>query len=120
MIKNIKEQIKLLELEIEEYEESFGENFEDFNPYDASGGNFDDAYYMGREHGETYGKLELLYELLRKIEEQSEMLSEAENLLSNAYSLLGNVHCYDTETYRDISRYFNGDEEEYYDEEDDE
>lgn len=39
-------------------------------------------------------------------------LSEAEDLLSEAHDLLDDVHCYETSVYRDISRYFNGDEEE--------
>lgn len=41
-------------------DEEVGEDGEDFNPMDWSGGNFDDAYYMGTEHGEMYGKLEIL------------------------------------------------------------
>lgn len=36
---------------------------EDFNPMDASGGNFDDAYDMGIRHGETMLAQELLGEL---------------------------------------------------------
>jgi hypothetical protein len=26
---------------------------DDFNPYEQSGGNYDDAYYAGRDDGET-------------------------------------------------------------------
>jgi DNA polymerase III epsilon subunit-like protein len=40
-----------------------------------------------------------------------EKLSEAESLMSEAHSLLDNVHCYDSDIYREISKYFNGDEE---------
>jgi hypothetical protein len=32
----------------------------DFNPYEQSGGNFDDAYYRGNEDGETLLARELL------------------------------------------------------------
>jgi hypothetical protein len=35
---------------------------EDFNPMDASGGNFDDSYNMGRRHGEQE-----LAQLIREI-----------------------------------------------------
>jgi hypothetical protein len=33
---------------------------EDFNPYDYSGGNYDDAYYMGSSDGEILLARELL------------------------------------------------------------
>ena len=33
---------------------------EDFNPYDFSGGNYDDAYFSGREDGRTELARELL------------------------------------------------------------
>jgi hypothetical protein len=56
LIEEVREGIK----EIEEVTES-----DDFNPYDASGGNFDDAYQMGYDHGYEYGKLAIL-ELIRK------------------------------------------------------
>lgn len=36
---------------------------EDFNPYDASGGNYDDAYYMGSEDGYTKLAREILTQL---------------------------------------------------------
>ena len=52
--------IKEYEAEDEEIAEIIGD---DFNPCDASGGNFDDAYYMGREHGEVEGALRVLYKL---------------------------------------------------------
>ncbi|MGG3890255.1 hypothetical protein [Metabacillus fastidiosus] len=42
---------------------------------------------------------------------KEEKLSQAEDLLSEAHDLMDDVHCYDTETYHAISRYFNGDEE---------
>jgi len=61
--------IASLENEAVEYEEMYGENWEDFNACDASGGNFDDAYELGMEHGETYGKLSLLRELLEILED---------------------------------------------------
>jgi len=39
-------------------------------------------------------------------------LSEAEGLLTEAHDLMDNVHCYETDVYKSISVYFNGDEEE--------
>jgi hypothetical protein len=51
----------------ESYQEEINEFCgDDFNPMDASGGNFDDAYQLGFEHGETSGKLAVLYELLKE------------------------------------------------------
>jgi hypothetical protein len=35
-------------------EKQTADSREDFNPMDDSGGNFDDAYYMGTEDGEIY------------------------------------------------------------------
>ena len=63
MKEKIQELIKEYEAEVAEIEEYTGD---DFNPRDASGGNFDEAYYMGTEHGEAYGKLNVLYELLKE------------------------------------------------------
>jgi hypothetical protein len=63
----ILEKIKELEEEVEELNEMYGEDWEEFNPCDASGGNFDDAYQLGSEHGEIFGKLALLRELLKTI-----------------------------------------------------
>lgn len=44
---------------------------DEFNPYDASGGNFDDAYYMGVEHGEVDGALHILRLLAEEFKENS-------------------------------------------------
>ena len=68
----ISEKIKDLLEQVEELEEYYGKDFEDFNAMDASGGNFDDAYYMGSEHGEIFGQLNLLNELLKKLNESGE------------------------------------------------
>ena len=65
MIEKIKELLAKYEAEAEAFEEEMGD---DFNACDASGGNFDDAYYMGTEHGQTYGKIEVLYDLLEEAE----------------------------------------------------
>lgn len=46
-----------------------------------------------------------------------EKLSEAESLLSEAHNLLDDIHGYDTDTYRAISKYFNGEEDEVEDDE---
>lgn len=71
MIEEIKKLIEQYEEEVAENQEIWGEDMEDFNPMDASGGNFDDCYYMGLEHGQTEGKLEILYMVLKKLEKQS-------------------------------------------------
>ena len=46
--------------------------------------------------------------LLQKMETIKEKLNKCENLLSEAHDLMDDVHCYDTEIYHEISRYFNG------------
>ncbi|TPG88132.1 hypothetical protein EEL32_10230 [Brevibacillus laterosporus] len=46
---------------IERYDDDEMEQSED--PMSDSGGNFDDAYYMGIEFGEMCGKLEVLHEI---------------------------------------------------------
>jgi hypothetical protein len=65
MKKLIEKLIAQFEDEIAEIEEVYGSEWEDFNPMDASGGNFDDAYNLGYEHGQVYGRYELLKELLK-------------------------------------------------------
>lgn len=46
--------------------------------------------------------------MYHEIERLQAEISEADSLLSDAHDLMGNVHCYDTDEYRAISRYFNG------------
>jgi hypothetical protein len=48
--------IKRLELEAENYEPLD----EEFSAYDSSGGNFDDAFWQGYEHGSAEFACELL------------------------------------------------------------
>lgn len=70
MIKKIKNRIKQLEAQVAEYEEMYGgEDWEDFNASDASGGNYDDAYVLGYEHSETYTELYILRKILEELEE---------------------------------------------------
>lgn len=59
----IESYLELLQEEIEEIEELTGE---DFDPCDASGGNFDDAYDLGYRHGYDYGKRAALSQLYEK------------------------------------------------------
>jgi hypothetical protein len=40
--------------------------------------------------------------------EQVEKLDRCENLLSEAQDVLDNVHCYETEVFQEITRYFEG------------
>jgi hypothetical protein len=122
--KIIKAKIEELEAEVAELEEIFGEDMEEFNPSD--GGNFDDTYYTGQEHGETFGQLAILRKVLKLVEKEEKehlevkaKLSEAEGLLGDARSLLDNIHGYDTETYRNIGVFLYGEEEEEDEEDDD-
>lgn len=45
-------------------------------------------------------------------EQIKDRLERAEELLSEARSLLDNVHCYNTEIYREIGIFLYGEEEE--------
>jgi hypothetical protein len=67
MIEEIKKRIEVLEAEMQEVEEWMEE---DFNPSDASGGNFDDCYFMGVEHGQTEGELKALRKILKQLEDK--------------------------------------------------
>jgi flagellar biosynthesis/type III secretory pathway protein FliH len=60
----IKEMIKQLMKQVQENIEEIEEvTNEDFNACDASGGNFDDAYELGHDHGFQYGRRSVLNEL---------------------------------------------------------
>lgn len=50
--------------------------------------------------------------MYHEIEQLQTQISEADSLLSGAHDLMDNVHCYDTDEYHAISRYFNGDDSE--------
>lgn len=41
--------------------------------------------------------------------EQVEKLKRCESLLSEAQDVLDDVHCYETEVFQEITRYFEGD-----------
>lgn len=71
MIETVKEMINVLEAKVKEYEEIYGEELQELEPMMASGGNYDDAYSLGYEHGEVYGKLDVLYDLLKELEKYS-------------------------------------------------
>lgn len=43
-----------------------------------------------------------------RIEELEQELSTARNLLYDAQNLLDNIHGYDYDTYREISKFLNG------------
>jgi len=53
----------------EEIKESEALNNEDFNPMDASGGNFDDAYRLGIDHGDIFARYEEIYEFVKRLKE---------------------------------------------------
>ncbi|WP_176519042.1 hypothetical protein [Priestia megaterium] len=45
------------------------------------------------------------------LEQVLERLNEAESLLQDARSLMDNTHCYDTDEYRAITKFLEGEEE---------
>lgn len=53
----------------------------------------------------------ILSELGINVKQLQSRLDEAEGLLSDAEDLLDNIHGYDTDTYRDIQAFLNGDDE---------
>ena len=54
----------------------------------------------------------LVLAMFHEIERLIEELSEAESLLSEAHDVMDDVHLSDTELFREISKYFNGEEDE--------
>lgn len=60
--------------EYAELEDDFGEDLVDFEAYGASGGNSDDAYNTGTEHGETFRDLALLPEIIALLKEDDEVV----------------------------------------------
>ncbi|KQL18827.1 hypothetical protein [Cytobacillus solani] len=62
----IEEKLDELSSEIDEIDERFEEGFD---PMDWSGGNFDDAYSLGEEDGETRGSYRVLSKIKRILEE---------------------------------------------------
>jgi hypothetical protein len=65
---NINEIIATLQSRLESVNGSIKEIDEmkedEFNPSDWSGGNFDDAYFIGEEHGDCYATSNLLSEFI--------------------------------------------------------
>lgn len=71
--------------------------------------------FYALRYGEEWRSLagdNLVLAMYHEIEELREKLSEAESLLSEAQDVLDNVHCYDTDIYHAITRYFDGDDSE--------
>lgn len=59
--------------EYAELETVYGEDLEDLDPRDVSGGNFDDAYSTGTWHGNTFRDLSLLPEIIALLKEDDEV-----------------------------------------------
>lgn len=49
---------------------------DDWCPMDASGGNFNDAYDMGRDHGESFGEYKVLAVIKEILEKVGDALSQ--------------------------------------------
>lgn len=69
LLSELEGRIESLSAEIAENEEWKGD---DFNPMDASGGNFDDAYSLGEEHGEAYGRYAELSNAIKSLKAVAE------------------------------------------------
>lgn len=64
-------------------------------------------------YGEQWRNLagdNLILAMVHRMEELQDRLSQAEDLLSEAHDMLDDVHCYDTETFEAITKYFYGEE----------
>jgi hypothetical protein len=62
----------------------------------------------GSETKVTISKDDFLW-LVYGVDEQTEKLNRCESLLSEAQDALDDVHCYETEIFQEITRYFKGD-----------
>lgn len=67
LIAKYKAQLKSKEEEIDDINETY-DNFDEFNAYDASGGNSDDAYSLGEDHGGAFTSWELLEKFVKDLE----------------------------------------------------
>lgn len=67
VITDLTAQLESVNGSIEEYDEMYGE--EGVDAMDASGGNFDDAYSLGLEHGEMFERSSVLYDVIKRLKE---------------------------------------------------
>lgn len=88
------------------------DNFYGKEEDDFEGGVFEEDYECAewaRSNMDTI--FSMVRTLAKEVNAKSKRLAEAEDLLTEAHDLLDDVHCYESQVYRDISKYFNGDEE---------
>lgn len=64
LIEKYKNRLDVLRGDLKE----INEMYEDFDPMDWSGGNFDDAYNLGREHEETFKEVEMIKVFIKELE----------------------------------------------------
>src|SRR5690625_3720309 len=57
-----------------------------------------------------YDSLDDIPKLLEEVNELNYRVVKSDGLLAEAYDLLGDVHCYDTDVFEDITKYFYGEE----------
>ncbi|MCM3109890.1 hypothetical protein [Lederbergia lenta] len=70
LIKKYEDRLDILQGDVDEINDMYEE---EFNPSDWSGGNFDDAYSIGEDHGEVFAE----YSMIKRF------ISELEDLLNN-------------------------------------
>lgn len=68
VITELEAQLELVNGDIAEYNEIWGED-DYVDAMDASGGNFDDAYDLGQRHGEMFAEAALLTKIIAKLKE---------------------------------------------------
>lgn len=64
LIELYEDRLEDLQGSIDEINEMYGE---DFDVIDACGGNFDDAYSLGNEHGEIYAEHGAIVQFIRDL-----------------------------------------------------
>lgn len=70
LIETYQARLDALEAEIDEINEWMAT---DFDPMDASGGNFDDAYFMGSDDGKMFGEFHALKTVIKDLKSLKEV-----------------------------------------------
>lgn len=98
---------KILENLNDMEDEFYGREEDDFE-----GGVFEENYACAEWARENVDYLtSTIRELSKEVTRLESRLSEADYLLSDAHDLLDSIHGYDTDTYREMSKYLHGEDE---------
>ena len=76
--------------------------------------DLENGVFKALRHGEEWRDLvgdNFVLSLVDELERVNSQLSQADSLLSESHDLMDDVHCYDTDVYHSISKYFYGEDE---------